>query len=146
VRLDLTDVAGKSLSSNFYWLPTQLAELDWEKSNYYTTPGKYADMTGLATLPATNVEWSSQIESRGDDDLVHVTLQNVGKGLAFLVHAGLEHPHTNDDIAPVLWDDNYVALLPGESRTLTASVRVRDLDGLAPAVSVQGWNVKAIMK
>jgi exo-1,4-beta-D-glucosaminidase len=146
VRLDLTDTAGKSLSSNFYCLPTQLADLDWEKSNYYTTPGKYPDMTGLATLPATNVEWSSQIEQRGDEEIVRVTLQNVGKGFAFLVHADLKHGHTNDDIAPVLWDDNYVSLLPGESRTLSATVKVRDLGGLAPLVSVQGWNVRAITK
>jgi len=143
VRLDLMDAAGKSLSSNFYWLPTELADLDWEKSNYYTTPAKYADMTGLTALAATNIEWNSQIEQRGDDEIIRVTLQNVGKGLAFLVHADLKHPHANDDIAPVLWDDNYVSLLPGESRTLTASVRVRDLGGLTPVVSVQGWNVKA---
>jgi len=146
VRLDLTDAGGKSLSSNFYWLPTQLAELDWEKSNYYTTPGKYPDMTGLATLPVANVEWNSQIEQRGDEEIVRVTLQNVSKELAFLVHADLKHGHTNDDIAPVLWDDNYVSLLPGESRTLTASVRVRDLSGLTPLISVQGWNIRAIMK
>ncbi|MBV9075343.1 MAG: glycosyl hydrolase family 2, partial [Acidobacteria bacterium] len=33
VRLDLSDAAGKTLSSNFYWVPTQLPELDFEKSN-----------------------------------------------------------------------------------------------------------------
>lgn len=146
LRLELTDAAGKYLSSNFYWLPTQLAELDWEKSNYYTTPATYADMTGLATLQATNVEWSSQIEHRGDEEIVRVTLQNVGKALAFLVHTDLKHANTNDDIAPVLWDDNYISLLPGESRTLTASVPVRDLGGLAPVINVRGWNVKTMTK
>lgn len=143
VRLDLTDSAGKSLSSNFYWVPKQLADLDWEKSNYYTTPAKYSDMTALATLPATNVEWNSQIEHRGDDEIVHVTLRNAGKNVALLARAELKHGHGDDDIAPVLWDDNYVSLLPGESRTLNATVRARDLGGSTPAIVVDGWNVKA---
>jgi exo-1,4-beta-D-glucosaminidase len=143
VRLDLTDPAGKTLSSNFYWLPTQLADFDWEKTNYYTTPAKYADMTGLATLPATNVEWNSQTEHHGDDEIVRVTLRNVGRNLAFLVRVDVRHPHTSDDVVPVLWDDNYISLLPGESRTLTASVRARDLVGFAPLITVQGWNINA---
>ena len=38
---------------------------------------------------------------------------------------------------PVLWDDNYFALLPGETR----EVRVSYPDGDAPAaVEAQAWN------
>ncbi|HWY69020.1 MAG TPA: beta galactosidase jelly roll domain-containing protein [Terriglobales bacterium] len=146
VRLDLTDAAGKSVSTNFYWLPTALDDLDWEKTNYFTTPAKYADMTGLATLPATNVEWNSQIERRNDEQLVRVTLRNTGKNIAFLVHSELKREHGSDDIAPVLWDDNYISLLPGESRTLSAVVKLRDLGGVAPLVHVDGWNVKAVAR
>jgi exo-1,4-beta-D-glucosaminidase len=143
VRLDLVDSVGKAVSSNLYWLPMQLAELDWEKSNYYTTPAKYADMTALATLPTTKIEWASQIEHRGDEEIVHVNVRNDGKDLAFLLHAELKHGHSGDDIAPVLWDDNYISLLPGESRTLSATVPARDLGGISPQIVVQGWNVKA---
>jgi exo-1,4-beta-D-glucosaminidase len=100
-------------------------------------------MTALAGLPATNVEWSSQIEHHGDEEIVQVNVRNVGKGLAFLLHAELKHGHSGDDLAPVLWDDNYISLLPGESRTLTATVRTRDLGGISPQIVVQGWNVKA---
>jgi exo-1,4-beta-D-glucosaminidase len=143
VRLDLTDSAGKSLSTNFYWLPKQLAELDWEKSNWHVTPAKYADMTALASLPTTQIEWNSQSERRGDDELFHVTLRNVGKNLALQVHAELKNERKGYDIAPVLWDDNYISLLPGESSTLSATVRTRDLLELTPAIVVQGWNISA---
>ena len=146
VRLDLTDAAGKSVSTNFYWLPTTPDDLDWEKSNYFTTPAKYADMTGLATLPAANVEWNSQIERRSDEQIVRVTMHNVGKSIAFLVHTELKHGQGSDDIAPVLWDDNYISLLPGESRTLSAVVKLRDLGGVAPVIRVDGWNVKTLAK
>jgi len=146
VRLDLTDAAGKAVSTNFYWLPATLEELDWEKSNWYVTPAKYADMTALATLPLTNVEWNSQIERRNDEQIVRVRVRNAGKTIAFLVHPELKREPGSDDIAPVLWDDNYISLLPGESRTLTATVKVRDLHGIAPVVHVDGWNVKPVAK
>jgi exo-1,4-beta-D-glucosaminidase len=146
VRLDLTDSAGKSLSSNFYWLPQQLAEFDWEKSNYYTTPAMYSDMTALAGLSSTNVEWKSQTERRETEEIVHVHLQNVGNKIAFLVRVDLKNAHDGSEIAPVLWDDNYISLLPGESRTLTAAVSVRDLGAAVPLVSVAGWNIKTTMK
>ncbi|HJW99311.1 MAG TPA: beta galactosidase jelly roll domain-containing protein [Terriglobales bacterium] len=146
VRLDLTDAAGKTLSSNFYWLPTALEDLDWEQSNYFTTPARYADMTALASLPAANVEWSSLAERRGEEQLVRVTLHNASRNLAFMVHTELKHGRSGDDIAPVLWDDNYISLLPGESRTLTATVRVRDLGVPAATVKVNGWNVRSVAK
>jgi len=146
VRLDLTDSAGNLLSTNFYWLPQQLAELDWEKANWFTTPAKYADMTALAGLPSTNVEWKSEIERRGEEEIVHIHMRNAGAKVAFLVRADLKHAHNREEIAPVLWDDNYIALLPGESRTLTATLRMRDLGTAAPFISVEGWNVKVNMR
>lgn len=144
VRLDLTDSSGKTISTNFYWIPQQLAEFDWEKSTFFTTPAKYSDMTALAALPPANVEWNSQTEHRGEEDIVRVTLRNPGKSIAFLVRADLTRGRAGDDVAPVLWDDNYVSLLPGESRTISATVRTRDLAGTAPMVKVSGWNVKTI--
>jgi exo-1,4-beta-D-glucosaminidase len=142
VRLDLADSAGKNISTNFYWIPQQLAEFDWEKSTFFTTPAKYSDMTALASLPPANVEWNSQTEHRGGDDIIHVTLRNQGKNIAFLVRVDLTRGRTGDDVAPVLWDDNYVSLLPGESRTISATIRTHDLAGAVPVVKVTGWNVK----
>ena len=146
VRLDLADASGKSLSSNFYWLPKALEEFDWDKTNYFTTPAKYADMTALASLPAANVEWNSLAERHGEEQTLRVTLHNVGESLAFMVHVSLRHRRNGDDIAPVLWDDNYISLLPGESRTLTATVNARDLRGIAPLVRVDGWNIKTLTR
>ena len=78
--------------------------------------------------------------------VVRVTVHNIGKNIAFLVHIELKRGHGNDDIAPILWDDNYISLLPGESRTLSATINVRDLGGIVAVVHVDGWNVKAIAK
>ena len=47
-----------------------------------------------------------------------------------------------DEILPVLWQDNYVSLLPGEKRELTATYRVKELGAAQPVVEVSGWNVE----
>ena len=39
------------------------------------------------------------------------------------------------------WQDNYLSLLPGEKREITASYRARELAGARPSVEVSGWNV-----
>jgi exo-1,4-beta-D-glucosaminidase len=44
-------------------------------------------------------------------------------------------------VLPVLWQDNYFSLLPGESRQVSATYHTTDLR-TAPIVEVEGWNVK----
>ncbi|HYU52781.1 MAG TPA: hypothetical protein VEK37_07535, partial [Gemmatimonadaceae bacterium] len=47
-----------------------------------------------------------------------------------------------EEALPVLWEDNYLSLLPGETRVVTANYRVRDLGGAPPRLVVTGWNVR----
>ena len=51
-------------------------------------------------------------------DAVTVRLTNPSHSLAFLVRARLTD--AGREILPVIWSDNYVSLLPGESRVLRA--------------------------
>jgi exo-1,4-beta-D-glucosaminidase len=46
-----------------------------------------------------------------------------------------------EEALPVTWEDNYITLLPGETRTLTARYNVRELGGGSPSVLVTGWNI-----
>ena len=41
---------------------------------------------------------------------------------------------------PVYYTDNYVSLLPGESRTLTVEAAAKDLRGDTPLIVLDGWN------
>jgi len=42
---------------------------------------------------------------------------------------------------PVFWDDNYISLLPGEERSISATFDSSDLNGKEPALEVAGYNV-----
>jgi hypothetical protein len=48
---------------------------------------------------------------------------------------------TGDPILPALFDDNYIALMPGESRTLNITVLNADTRGEKPRLTVEGYNV-----
>jgi exo-1,4-beta-D-glucosaminidase len=49
---------------------------------------------------------------------------------------------TGNSILPVFWDDNYVSLLPGETRVISARFLKEDLKGETPIFRLSGWNVK----
>jgi len=47
-----------------------------------------------------------------------------------------------EEILPVIWQDNYISLLPGEKREVTATYRSSGLGTAKAAVEVSGWNVQ----
>ncbi|HEV2177671.1 MAG TPA: glycoside hydrolase family 2 protein [Terriglobia bacterium] len=146
VKLTLEDSAGKTVSDNFYWLSTHPDVSNWHGSTWYYTPiQSYADLTELAKLPPVELKVTSQDERQGDAALDHVTLENPSTHLAFFVHLEIRKGQggkVGGDVAPVLWEDNYFSLLPGEKKTVTATYQLRDLGGAEPVVRVDGWNVK----
>jgi exo-1,4-beta-D-glucosaminidase len=70
-----------------------------------------------------------------------VTLTNSSTSVAFFIRLKLTSGKGGKMVVPVFWQDNYVSLMPGESRTLTATYSLSDLGAAAPAVEVSGWNV-----
>jgi exo-1,4-beta-D-glucosaminidase len=141
--LRLQDSAGKLVGSNFYWLSTKPETLDWEKSNWYTTPtASFADYTALSQLPKVKLKVASRSERKGEESITHVTLENPSNALAFFVRLKVSKGAKGEEILPVIWQDNYVSLLPGEKREITASYRSSALAAAKPVVEVSGWNVQ----
>lgn len=151
---------------NFYWLSTVSETLDWARSNKISgdyhistwTPTKtYADYTALNSLPKAGVGVKAQSRKSGGKGTTTVTLHNPTRTLAFAVrlrvlkppraHAeppGFEGPR-DDEILPVLWQDNYIPLLPGETRSVAATYSTKHLPEPKPVVEVSGWNVNKIV-
>jgi len=137
--LRLTDPGGRELARNFYWLPKQSDVLDPAESLWYVTPVKrHADLTALARLPESRLVVEASATGSPSAG-VRVRLANPTGSLAFFV--GLRAlDAAGNTIVPVLWDDNYVSLLPGEARELAA--RLPLAGGQPPArLEVSGWNV-----
>jgi exo-1,4-beta-D-glucosaminidase len=143
LALRLTDQEGKLVGSNFYWLSTKRETIDWAKSTWWTTPtDSFADYTALAQLPKVKLNVNERTEQSGENSITHVLLQNSTKNLAFFVRLKVKKVATGAEVLPVLWQDNYISLLPGERREITATYRTSDLAGAKPIVEVSGWNVE----
>jgi len=141
LSLKVEDSSGKLVGSNFYWLSSKQETLDWEKSNWYTTPtANFADYTALAQLPKVKLKITDHTERKAGEAVTHVMLENPSKSLAFFVRLKLNKG--NEEILPVVWQDNYISLLPGEKREITATYPAADLGNAKPAVQVRGWNVE----
>jgi exo-1,4-beta-D-glucosaminidase len=143
VVLRLTDSAGKLVGSNFYWLSTKPETLDWAKSNWWMTPtDSFADYTALTQLPKVKLKVTSSTERKGEDSATRVTIENPSKSLAFFVRLKMDKGAKGEEILPVVWGDNYISLLPGEKREVTAAYRTSDLGAAKAIVEVTGWNVE----
>ena len=136
----LRNAQGETASQNFYWIPARLAEMNWAKTTYVNTPAiRYADMRDLAKLPRTQVQWSVHRGKEPGEAVVE--LKNSGDAVAFFLHLRLVRAGTEEEIAPVFWDDNFVSLAPRGERVLTVK-------GLPEArgqleMKLGGWNVEA---
>jgi len=121
VQLELTDIAGKTLSRNFYWRAS--ANRD--------------DLTAMDTMPVVDLAASATTAP----GTVTVTLKNPTTHIAVMAHLQLRDAKTNDRILPVFYSDNYISLTPGETRTITISFATTDLHGDQPLLTLDGWNV-----
>jgi len=141
--LRVTDTGGKLVGSNFYWLSAKPETLDWAKSNWYTTPtASYADYTSLAQMPKVKLKISTHSERSGDDEVTRVVVENPGTAIAFFVRLKLDKGKGGEEVLPVVWQDNYISLLPGEKREITATYHARELGTAKPEVETSGWNVE----
>ncbi|MGD0627990.1 MAG: sugar-binding domain-containing protein [Terracidiphilus sp.] len=142
IDLTLTDSSGKVLSRNFYWVPGTLTTFDWQKTDYTHTPAaRHEDLTALANLPAAELIAHVELEKTARGRELRVELQNPSKALAFQVNAAVR-TQTGGLIAPVLWSDNWIELVPGEKRVLTALLPEGAPD--MPRVQIGSWNAGSL--
>jgi exo-1,4-beta-D-glucosaminidase len=151
LRLQLHDAAGALVSDNFYWLSTKADTLDWshKKDTVYTPQKDFGDLSGLNSLPQVKVE--ATIVSKGDLGLgsqpTRIAVKNPSGSVAFMVHLRLTQGKDGADIVPVLWQDNYFSLLPGESREVSMTYAGAPMAGVAgqvPVIQVDGFNVAPV--
>jgi beta-mannosidase len=58
-----------------------------------------------------------------------------------MTHLQLHQKESGKRVLPVFYSDNYISLVPGESRSLTIEAATKDLGGDAPLLLVDGFNV-----
>ena len=126
VKLELRDSRDRLLSENFYWRGQ---------------PEDEDNFTALNQLPTVALEIKARRhDSRGNCRL-EVQVRNPSKAVALMAHLQLRRERSGARVLPVFYSDNYLSLLPGETRTLNVEAAVKDLAGELPLLAVDGWNV-----
>jgi exo-1,4-beta-D-glucosaminidase len=114
-----------------------------DTSTWYMTPVKaFADFTALKGMRAGSVKVAANFVRSGATSEARVTLSNPGKTLAFFLRLQVVGSD-GEEALPVFWDDNYVTLLPGETRVITARWAAAAIRG-TPRVVATGWNVPRV--
>jgi exo-1,4-beta-D-glucosaminidase len=140
LALTLHDTSGKLLGSNFYWFSNKPETITHGTINIHDGFGKtFADYRGLSALPKTKIVVSSQTRTEEGNVVTHIHLRNDDRSLAFFVRLNLNSCATEKEVLPVVWSDNYVSFLPGESREVTGSYRGSASEPVR--VEFYGWNV-----
>lgn len=126
LKLDLKSAAGKQLSTNFYWLQG---------------PENGDDLTDLNKLEQVTLQPQITRSDVGTKTNITVTLRNDSKSVALMAHVQLRRKTSNKRVLPVYYDNNYVSLIPGESRIIHIEADTKDLHGEPALVMVDGFNV-----
>jgi len=110
-------------------------------SNFYLrglTEDNYQSIRGM---PQARVESNTRIRQQGSQWILSTTLRNASTTPALMVRVKAVRAQSGDPILPALYDDNYIALMPGERKTIHIELQNQDARGQRPRVVVQGFNL-----
>ncbi|MGH9595295.1 MAG: glycoside hydrolase family 2 TIM barrel-domain containing protein, partial [Edaphobacter sp.] len=125
VKLELKNAEGKLVSENFYWR---------------ALPGHQDDLRALDGLATVTLDAKVARRDVPGKSYIDVMLHNSGTQVALMTHLQLRRKRDDERVLPVYYSDNYISLVPNESRTITIEAGPADLMGDA-LVLVDGWNV-----
>jgi hypothetical protein len=77
----------------------------------------------------------------GNSVQVHVELRNTSAAIALQNKLTLVKSSDGSRILPAYFSDNYVSLLPGESREIDLEYPVTAADGATPQLTLRGFNL-----
>ena len=104
--------------------------------NLYWLPDENRQYTGLQKINPARI---TAMVNRNGNSQVEVTISNPASApVAFFNRVSLVNAQTTKRILPVFYSDNYISVLPGESKTVTINYTPQ---AVKLAVSLNGWNV-----
>ena len=110
--------------------------------NLYLRGDKEGNLTAIHELKKATVTTATTMNREGETWHLTTTLHNNSDTPALMIRLKVVRHKSGDRILPVLYSDNYITLMPGESRTLHIEVKESDCRGEKPDIQIEGFNVK----
>ena len=109
--------------------------------NFYLHGLQEDNFQAIRELPKVKIEAATRIERTGARWVLTTELHNASAQPALMVRLKAVREKTGDRILPAIYDDNYIALMPGEKRSIRTEVEHADTRGERPKMVVEGFNV-----
>jgi beta-galactosidase/beta-glucuronidase len=113
-------------------------------TNFYLHGNTEEDYTGIRSLAAAKVEMKTRVTQSGSTWHLTAELRNTSQAPALMVRVKAVRDKSGDPIAPAFYDDNYIALMPGERQTIQIELDNADARGERPRVVLEGFNLEEL--
>jgi hypothetical protein len=130
-KLIVTDENGAVLGENLYWY------------NKFNTTTEYQNYRALDTLAdvALDASVSTPVILPNGNYQYTISIANDTSIPALQARIKTVVASTGADVLPVFYSDNYVCLMPGDAKTITAEFNPKYLDGGTPSFLLDGFNI-----
>jgi hypothetical protein len=135
--LSVANALKKSSAKEGVFLVLRLLNLQKEpvSDNLYWLADSTGNYSGLQTLSSTTLDVKA---TRVNDNEVKLTLSNAAdKPVAFFNRVSLINNKTKERLLPTFYSDNYISVLPGESKTIIVTYNHSPDNA---AIEIEGWN------
>jgi len=123
IALTLSDANGE-VADNFYCIPAKDNEYNWKRTNWYITPiTAWSDLAFAFAQKPADVDMS--VERGGGT--VKVTLTNRSDVISYMNILKAKDA-SGQLVAPAYWSDNFFALLPGQTKTVTCQAEGENIN------------------
>ncbi|SEA47404.1 mannosylglycoprotein endo-beta-mannosidase [Arachidicoccus rhizosphaerae] len=132
LKLRLLDNKGREVASSFYWRSTDVYKGAWT-----VTGPAVGGFKGAAQLPKAVVKVRvKKKRATKNGAIVRVNLKNTGSHVAFFIQLQLLH-HNAIPVKGALYTDNFISLLPGESREISIEYSDQDAKEIKSSMKLQ---------
>ena len=111
-------------------------------TNFYMRGPTEGDYRAIRQLPPVSLEAATRAEHEGNRWQLTTEVHNPSDQPALMVRLKAVREKSGDRILPAIYSDNYIALMPGERRTIRTELEHADTRGEAPKIVVEGFNVR----
>jgi hypothetical protein len=108
--------------------------------NFYLHGTEENNFKAIRELPKVNLEATTREILQSGRWTLTTELHNPSAQPALMVRLKAVREKSGDRILPAIYSDNYVALMPGERRTIKTELANADTRGERPRMLVEGFN------
>jgi hypothetical protein len=142
-RLSILKIDRSKVTTEVFYLRLTLLQDSNELSNnFYICGSENGNLKAVNSLKNSRLTVTTTEKAEDDNIVLLSTISNISDTPALMVRLKAVGGKSGDRILPVLYSDNYISLIPGESRTVRIEVKTSDTRGEKPKIVIDGLNIK----